>query len=129
MLDWLKANVSSKKLQQNSFFKLDSCVLFIPSLQALHFLPRSESVTHTDSLYTIDQVIFGDRTLAYIVNYTCPTVMVYANLVILHARKTVDLLTKHKVYVQNTLPHFDVINNVANTTSMLARNVTTAPRT
>lgn len=131
MLDftWLKEHRTSKQLVQNRFFEHDKAILFLPSLPALGLLDKADVIPHEDSLYQIEQAVFGEKTLGYIIRALCPTVKVFANLIVLHARKTIDVSTKHKVYVQSTLPHFNIINSVNNSTSMFCRDMTVIPKT
>lgn len=131
MLDfaWLKQHRDSRQLVQNTFFEHNRAILFLPSKKALGLLDKADIITHEDALYQIEQAVFGEKTLGYIIRALCPTVKVFANLIVLHTRRTIDVSTKQKVYVQNTLPHFNIINNVNNTTSMFCRDVSITPRT
>lgn len=131
MLDfaWLKENRASKQLAQNRFFELSKAILFLPSLPALGLLGKADIIPHTDSLYEMEQAVFGEKTLGYIIRALCPTVKVIPNLIVLHSRKTIDTSTKHKVYVQSALPHFNIINSVNNATSMFCRDVSVTPKT
>lgn len=128
-LAWLSRRAGDKQLRQNVFFTHEKTQLFIPNRAALKLLDRAEVIEHRDTLYEMDQVVYGDKTLSYIVRPLCPFVAVYDNLLVFNARKTIDTSVKHKVFVQSTLPHFSIVNNTTNTVSMFCRDVSVLPRT
>jgi hypothetical protein len=125
----IRQQKDSRSLQENMFFEHEHALLFLPSRAALALLDRCEVVSHSDSLYEIDQAVFGERTICYLIRALCPLVKVYPNLVIFNARKVIDASVKHKIFVQNNLPHFSVVNSTTNNVTMFCRNVTTTPKT
>lgn len=127
--DWLVRRARDKQLQQNVFFTYENMQLFVPNRAALQLLDKADAIEHKDSLYGMDQIVYGDKTLCYIVKPLCPFVAVFDNLLVLNARKAIDVNTRHTVYVQSTLPHFSIVNSVSHTVSMFCRDVSVLPRT
>lgn len=129
---WLADNAQNPNLRQSVFFQVQgegACVLFLPQIKAVPLVRRAAVVTHTDVLYDLEQLVIQEKTIGYIVYPKCPTIRVHDNGIFLHQRKTIDVTPSTQVVVHNTLPHFSIVNNKQNTTTIFCRDVTTSPKT